>query len=152
MTSYNTLSTDTWSLQLPEDWEQKETADLSLYYFESADGTQGLYISTWRFAPEKFGHSNSKLLEYIQTVEKKSLDGMEDCTWELMSMERSSGSGIEAVVMDYYARERSYRIACKVVASLPWAVRSTLHDYDCQDWARSHVALQEIFDSIMIRT
>jgi hypothetical protein len=50
MQSLGTIHTDTWSITLPTDWvEQGETKEGALY-FESADGTKGLYISSWDLA------------------------------------------------------------------------------------------------------
>lgn len=148
MSTYSTLSTETWSLRLPDDWQEKESSRDGQLYFESPDGARGLYIATWSFAPEKHGNSNSVAVEHVHAIEKRSFDEMEGYTWRVMSDEKFSDGGVEIAIMDYYAQENSYRIACKIIASLPWIVRSTLHDYDCQDWAASREEYREVLFSI----
>jgi len=56
-------STDNWSLQIPDNWEEKEASEKGPSYFEAADGTQGLYISTW---------SREPLQEIIDSIEMRS--------------------------------------------------------------------------------
>jgi hypothetical protein len=116
-------------------------------YLESADGARGLYITTYRFAPED-GYSNSAAVEHVQAIERQAFQNMKDYIWQVMFEERCCKGGVEIAVMDCYAKASSYRIACKVIASLPWVVRATLHDYDCADWASSREEYHELLSSI----
>jgi hypothetical protein len=47
MTEYDTISTETWKVQLPSDWVEQQESDGRLY-FESADESKGMYVTTWR--------------------------------------------------------------------------------------------------------
>ena len=53
MTTYQTLRTSTWTMLLPMDWAQGDAGHSGSLYFQSADGTKGIYISTWTLAPDR---------------------------------------------------------------------------------------------------
>jgi len=150
MTSYNTITTETWRVCLPEEWVEKESSAEGSHYFESPDGEQGFYISCWQFDPEKYEFSNSKAAEHVRKIERKSFLEMEGNDWKIMMEKTIQGVDFESSVVDAYEEQKLYRIACKVIASLPWVVRSSFHDYYCQNWAKSCERFQTIIDSIEI--
>jgi hypothetical protein len=137
---------------LPEDWVEKESPTEGSHYFQSPDGEQGFYISCWQFDPEKYEFSNSKAAEYLRKVDRKSFLEMEGNDWKIMAEKTIQGVDFESSIVDAYEERELYRITCKVIASLPWVVRSSLHDYYCQNWAKSCERFQTIIDSIEIHS
>jgi len=68
--------------------------------------------------------------------------------WKIMTDETHQGVDFKTSLVDAYEKQKLYRIACKVMASLPWVVRTSLHDYNCEDWSKSRARFQIIIDSI----
>ncbi len=144
MINYDTISTETWKIQLPKDWSQRECSAQHTVYFESADQTKGAYFSTWGF--ENDVRSAREIMESFRRVEVRSLHEMPDRVWQKVG-EWSSESVLGE---DFLSHETHYRIACHLVCRLPWLVRSAFHDYDCQDYESSKRFFQPIIESLQI--
>jgi hypothetical protein len=147
MENYNVVRTDNWIMALPSDWEQKQTADTSSVYFESSDGTKGLYISTWslgaedRRAPEVVARS-------FKANDMKSLQNMQGYAWKVVAETCDNGENSCVAVTDCLAAENSYRTVGKIIAQPPLVVRASFHDYACADYEVSRGYFADIVSSL----
>ena len=149
---YNTFSTETWRVNLPIDWMKKDSSRNGQLYFESADGTMGFYIATWKFKPEDHGGSNLQAVKDVAAAERKGFENMEESEWTIL-LDDVNNSETQAIsVLDYYDTEKNYRIVCKSIASLPYVVRSSFHDFLCNDLSNSQILSEEILGSFEINT
>ncbi len=147
MIEFDTISTETWRVRLPNDWSENNDSRNRIY-FESADGSKGAYVSTWRFDDDP--RSAAEILESFRRVEVNSFSKMENHTWEAVDEWAASGADLTIMGVDYLDRGHSYRIVCYLLASLPWVVRWSFHDYDCSDYDASKEFFGPIIDSATI--
>ena len=148
MSTYDTISTETWRIQLPSDWTKREGSAQDSVYFESADKTKGAYFSTWRFDDDP--RSAREILESFRRVEQRSLDEMDGHTWQRVDECSSDLPALSVLGVDCLAHAQHYRIVCHLLASLPWLVRSSFHDYDCTDYLASQKFFRPIIQSLEI--
>jgi hypothetical protein len=148
ITEYNTISTEVWQIDLPGDWSERECSAEHTVYFESADGTKGAYFSTWCFRDDP--RSARQILESFRSAELRTLSEMEDSRWESVGEWSSDTSESTVLGEDFLDRRAHYRIACQLIARLPWLVRSTFHDYDCTDYDESKQFFHPIIESMQI--
>lgn len=147
MTDYYTIRTDIWTMLLPDDWAERKTNDGKSLYFESNDGTKGIYIATWNL-----GDGDRRNAEDIATSFKaadfKSLESMRGYSWQILS-ETSHGTGQACVaITDCFAAANSYRAIGKILVAPPIAVRASFHDYACGDYEMSRAYFAPIIDSL----
>lgn len=143
-----TVSTETWRVLLPDDWVQPPSPSRENVYFESGDGSKGAYFSTWRFDGDT--RSAPEILESIHQIEVSSFYKMEGRSWSCRNEWRSGTEAVAASGVDYVDAEHSYRIICQLLASLPWVVRASFHDYDCVDYEASRDYFATIIHSLRI--
>jgi hypothetical protein len=147
MTSYNTISTETWKVRLPEDWTKRESSIDGSVYFESSDESKGAYFTIWRIADDT--RSQKEILESFRRVELRSFDEMEGRTWERVD-EWTADIPLLTLGVDCLDREHSYRLVCQLIIRLPWLVRSSFHDYYCEDYDVSKEYFRPIIESLEI--
>lgn len=147
MTSYDTISTETWKVRLPADWMKRESPTDGSVYFESTDKSKGAYFTTWRFDDDP--RSPKEILESFRRVELRSFDEMEGRTWQRVD-EWNADTPLQTLGVDCLDREHSYRIVCQLIIRLPWLVRSSFHDYDCGDYDVSKEYFRPIIESLEI--
>ena len=148
MSDFDTISTETWRVLLPSDWAQRECSSEDSIYFEAANGIKGAYFSTWRFDEDP--RSPIEILKAIWRVEVDSFAKMKNRKWQSVDEWSSEDANACILGVDYFDRQHSYRIACKLLANLPWVVRTSFHDYDCSDYAASKEFFRPIIDSVSI--
>jgi len=146
MPDHIVISSETWKIRLPGDWEERKRSEQN--YFESADGTKGIYISTWCFYDDPT--PARELLESFRTVEVESFTKMKGRTWKSVDKWSSDTRKLSMLGEDFLDRKNRYRIVCQLIARLPWLVRATFHDYDCSDYDASKKFFQPIMNSLKI--
>ncbi|TFV92909.1 hypothetical protein E4K72_19275 [Oxalobacteraceae bacterium OM1] len=150
MTTYQGLRTDVWSMALPDDWSQKANrADEGSLYFESGDGTKGLYISTWTLGPND-RRSAADVAGAFRANDRRSLDAMHGYRWQILEDGDAEAGGVHAAVTDYFAAAQSYRAVGKILAAPPLVVRASFQDYACGDVEASREYFQPIIDSLQL--
>ncbi len=147
MTDFDTISTDTWTIALPSDWEDKGEDDGSTHYFESADGSKGVYLNTW-FVDETDDETPTELAEMFRAVDMETLEEMEDCSWRIMSDETQELPGATISVTDALAEASTYRIVGKILVRPPVVVRAAFHDYECTQYEESLAFFAPIIQSL----
>lgn len=145
--NYNVVRTDTWVMVLPSDWEQKQTSDTSSVYFEAADGTKGLYISTWSLASED-KRAPDDVARSFKANDLKSLYNMPGYRWQVVEESSDSGENSCVAVTDCFAAENSYRTIGKIIAMPPLVVRASFHDYACADYETSRGYFADLVSSL----
>jgi hypothetical protein len=151
MENYNVVRTDNWIMALPSDWEQKQTADSSSVYFESGDGTKGLYISTWSLGAED-SRSPEEVAKSFKANDLKSLQNMQGYRWQVVAETSDSGENSCIAVTDCLAVENSYRTVGKIIAQPPLVVRASFHDYACGDYDASRNYFADLVSSLRFHT
>jgi hypothetical protein len=145
--NYNVVRTDTWIMALPSDWEQKQTADSSSVYFEAADGTKGLYISTWSLGTED-KRAPEDVARSFKANDLKSLYNMQGYRWQVVEETSDRGENSCVAVTDCFAKENSYRTVGKIIAMPPLVVRASFHDYACSDYEVSRGYFADLVSSL----
>jgi hypothetical protein len=133
MINIDRITTDSWTVAFPCDWEDKSKDD-SLY-LESPDGAKGLYITLWRMGPDEH-RSPSELVDSFLAVELNTLlDGSDDR--ELIGKSIESAEDSVICVWDTLSLNNLYRVAGKIHARGEYVLRATFHDYDCETYEDS---------------
>jgi hypothetical protein len=145
VSTFNIISTEIWRILLPTGWTQRESTKKGSIYFESKDGKKGAYFSTLRVPKE--GHTPKEELESVRATEILALHRMENTKWEIVDKWYSENPRFCILGADAFDQERKYRIVSQLLAATPWIVRSSLHDYDCSDYAKSKEAFRPILES-----
>jgi len=148
MTDYNTISTEVWAIDLPTDWLQRDCSAEQSVYFESGDQTKGAYFSTWCIRED--ARSAREILESFRRIDVTNLQNMQNSAWETVGDWTSDNPQLSVVGTDFLDRRANYRIACHLIARLPWVVRSTFHDYDCIDYQASKQFFRPVIESLQI--
>jgi hypothetical protein len=147
MTDHVIISSETWKIRLPGDWQERECSS-NQNYFESADGTKGVYLSTWTFPNDP--RPIREIFESFRSVELRTLHAMKGSTWESVDNWNSCNPNLSMLGEDFLDRQKCYRIIRQLIAQLPWLVRATFHDYDCSDYNASKQFFQPIIESLQI--
>lgn len=147
MASHTLIRTRTWQLRLPEDWHEQGQSESGEIYFESADGTKGVYIATWNI-PASDGNDSRAIAQSFRSAEITSLKRMEGYAWELLLDEFIAMETTFVTICDAWARAQGYRIASKVLAEVPVVVRAAFHDYQCEDLEESQLYFAPIIHSL----
>ncbi len=147
MPGYNTIGTEFWQILLPTDWVHKPSLSggPAPFYFESADGTKGAYLSVFdRTDPHA---TPLAVLAAWRDHEITQLHAMADHHWEILEEWQHEEDGTAIAGSDCLEHSRCYRILCLRMTRYPWLVRASLHDYECTDYGASRQYFQPIMDS-----
>jgi hypothetical protein len=146
METHQLIRTPSWQIRLPDDWrEEDHPSESGEVYYESGDGSKGLYIATWNI-PAAPDNNSSTVAQSFRRMEIASLKRMEGYEWELLVDEFIATETAAVTMCDAWAREKAYRIASKVMVEVPVIVRAAFHDYECIDLEES----QRYFAAIIL--
>jgi hypothetical protein len=137
----NIISTDFWRVLLPADWKQEEQAAKTQIYFRAKDETKGAYFLAWRIEE---GTAQS-VVEKRSRADFEGLRRMENGEWRILEQWKNDDLLRFTVRIDCLNEQARYRIVSQTMASGPWAIRATFHDYDCTDYLES----KEWFDPLI---
>jgi|CXWL01.1.fsa_nt_gi hypothetical protein len=149
MPNYNIVSTDTWSLSVPIDWTEKVQDESVAVYFESADGTKALYLSTWRPRSDTPSSPNA-VAESIQATSLRALRDMDGYSWKTMYSNSTHSEGTVILTCDSFDQGNSYHICETILSSPAIVVRLTCHNYACDDYEVSRKYFAPMIDSLCI--
>ncbi|HYD59523.1 MAG TPA: hypothetical protein VEC35_04175 [Noviherbaspirillum sp.] len=142
-----TIRTDIWQMSLPADWEERKTADGKSLYFESRDGTKGLYIATWSLAADD-RRTAEEVAGSFKAADLRALDAMDGYAWQIVNqVNRAIGQACVAIT-DCLATEKCYRSLGKILAAPPLVVKASFHDYACTDYQLSVDYFAPVIDSL----
>lgn len=127
--SIQTISTDFWEVQFPEDWVHKDQGIENTAYFEAPDHTQGVYLSTWRATNEPL----LKAMIGARAIERRHLPPVEAGEWEVLQSSEHEGESCTEVRTEYFNRGAAYRIVSRALGRADCYVRCAYHDYGCTD-------------------
>jgi len=147
MRTYNVVRTDTWIMALPSDWVQKPAADKVSVYFEAADGTKGLYISTWSLGDDDH-RTAEEVVQSFKANDWRALQNMQGYEWKVVSEINDVGGNVCVNVTDSLAAEHGYRTIGKIIAAPPLVVRAAFHDYACGDYEVSRSYFADMVSSL----
>ncbi len=91
-----------------------------------------------------------EILRSFHRVEAEALHAMKDRAWQSIDAWSSDTAGLGVLGTDFLDRQNHYRIACHIIARMPWVVRSAFHHYDCTDYEESKRFFQPIIESLHI--
>jgi len=146
MTNFDRFTTDTWTVAFPSDWEDQSEGDTT--YFESPDGTKGLYLALWHLGEEE-SRSPTQLVDVFLAAELKDLLGGADGRELLLRQIEQSGDSVFCT-WDTLARQNAYRVAGKIQARGKYVLRATFHDYDCEEYDSSLKYFEPIIASLAL--
>lgn len=149
MTTYYTLRTDTWIMSLPSDWAQRADNGGNSLYFEAADGTKGLYISTWKLKADD-SRAAEEVAKVFRANDLRSLDNMGGYQWRIVNDISDVTQDACIATTDCMADGNNYRVIGKVLAAPPFVVRASFHDYACVDYTASQTYFAPIVDSLCL--
>lgn len=145
----STIQTDTWTISLPDDWEEDQSSNNDQLYFESSDGTKGLYIATWNLGGKELYTPEHAAADFRKT-EINALHSMKGYSWEIMEDQLINHINGTAVTIDSFDTHNSYRIFIKILSRPPIVVSVTIHDYLCENILESRMAVSSIIKSLRI--
>ena len=146
-----TVTSDAWTMALPDDWEQKETTESGSLCFECVDGSKGLFVTTWDLGTES-SRTPRDVASAFQRMSAAALDKMDGYTWKLVAEHILPADVASAVlVSDHVAPANSYRIVTKILARPPVVIRASFHDYLCEDYAASVAYFSPILESLVLK-
>ncbi|MGH8809571.1 MAG: hypothetical protein ACREX0_16990 [Noviherbaspirillum sp.] len=149
MTQYKILRTGTWEVSLPADWSQGQSSDRRSLYFETADGTKGLYVTTWALGARD-DRSAEDVAEAFQAADLMSMKQSAEHSWHLVSRQLQESAQACIAVTDLLASEKYHRTVVKILAAPPLVVTATFHDYACTDYPASRAYFAGIVDSLRL--
>ncbi|HUR90896.1 MAG TPA: hypothetical protein VMZ74_17560 [Ramlibacter sp.] len=147
MASHTLIRTPTWQLRLPEEWHEQGQSESGEAYFETQDGTKGVYVATWNI-PASDKNNSRVVAQSFRSAEMASLKRMEGYEWELLLDEFVALESMFITICDAWAPAKAYRIASKVIADVPVVVRAAFHDYQCDDLEESQLYFAAIIHSL----
>ena len=147
MVSTDTIRTDTWIISIPNDWIEKGQTEDGALYFESSDGSKGIYISTWHIADTDV-RTSEQVAESFKAVGLRSLQNMEGYSWHTETEEMENLSDSTVSITDALAEAKCYRIVEKILSRPPVVVRAAFHDYDCKLYHDSLACFAPIIQSL----
>jgi hypothetical protein len=143
------VSTDTWEITLPSDWVQKEPSEQGALYFESADGSKAMYISTWNVGANP--SPPNEVAESFKAKDMRALHDMDGYKWSVVAEQVTHSECSAVVLLDNLAAANTYRIVTKILARPPLVIRASFHDYLCEDYELSRAYFTPIIDSLNLR-
>jgi hypothetical protein len=149
MTQTKVWRTDTWMMTLPAEWSHHTSSGKRSLYFESADATKGLYVTTWSLGPHD-DRSLEDVAEAFQVAELRSTKQSSAHSWQLMSQRLQESGHTCIAVTDLLATEKCHRKVAKILAAPPLVVAASFHDYACTDYTISQAYFNGIIDSLRL--
>jgi hypothetical protein len=143
-----TFTSDTWRIELPDDWEQKESTKQGTLLFETPDLTKGLYLATWALAANE-KRSATEIARAFCDTNERALAAM-DVEWKKLHEGTGVQGGGPTILTDHFASASAYRIMTKIIARPPIVVRGAFHDYLCEDYRASTSYFTPIVDSLVL--
>lgn len=131
---------------MPGDWLSRRSSQGRALYFESADETKGLYVTTLR-ARGAVGDSQ-ELLDKIEAAESEYFASMEGFVWQVVRKQLSEVEGIVTRLTDHLCGNEEYRILWKVLFWSDRVVKATFHDYRCRNYAESLEFFEPLVESL----
>jgi hypothetical protein len=144
----STIQTETWIITLPDDWEEEEPCDGQLY-FESEDGTKGLYIATWNLGGDE-PYTPEQAATDFRTTELNCLHSMDGYSWEILEDNLHNHAKGTDISIDSLDAAKNYRIFIKILSRPPIVVCAAFHDYLCENIFESKKALNPFIESLKI--
>ena len=92
-----TVKSDSWTIFLPDDWEQKETTESGSLSFECADGSKGLFVTTWDLGTE-VSRSPADVANAFQRMSAAALDSMDGYRWTVVAEQTSASDRTSAIL------------------------------------------------------
>jgi len=148
LSAMKTFTRDTWRIQLPDDWEQKESTSQGTMLFETLDQTKGLYLATWSLGSNE-KRSATEIARAFCDTNERALAAM-DVKWQKVGEGAGEKDGIATVLTDHFAADNAYRIITKIIVRPPIAVRGAFHDYLCEEYRVSTPYFSPIVDSLAL--
>jgi hypothetical protein len=142
------FSGDAWRIELPDDWEKRESAAPGIMLFETGDETKSLYLATWTLgAHEK--RAAADVVRAFCDVNETALAAM-NMEWKKLHEGTGEQGGGPTILTDHFAAANIYRIITKIIARPPTVVRGAFHDYLCDDYRASTAYFTPIVDSLVL--
>ena len=149
MNDWNTLRTDIWTMNLPPGWSQGTPSGGGSLYFESSDGTKGIYVTTWNLGADD-PRAAEDIVEAFQVADLDALKKMKDYEWRLLGKSAHDGGGYFMGITDQLADDKCYRTVGKIIAAPPFVVRAAFNDYACSDYHASQTYFAPIIASLQL--
>ena len=130
-----------WQFLMPEDFEQKDRGS-GANYFESPDGTKGLYVKLIDFGTPR--ESPEAVASHVQIIHESSFFNLENSSWRVIDRRTESRGAFIKSALDIYDSSARYRVLSIVMSDKQTAIQITLHDYICEDYA----SRKELFNAI----
>ncbi len=150
MDGYQKISTETWQILIPSEWADPERNSSGSLYFESPNESKGVYVTTWNCQPEDYQSQNRKAIDHFRKVELNAFNDMPESSWCVLNDGISEIENRCITIIDCFDEGNCYRIISKIVASLPWVVRLSFHDYFVEDYGISKDFTDPVIESLQI--
>jgi hypothetical protein len=145
---FDTIQTDAWSIQIPQDWEQKPFS--GKLYFEAPDGTKGLYLVALKFGPDDL-RTVADHLGVLENISMTSLNNMTGYQWTQLKETKNVETNAGEMLIDNYDRAKHYRIIERALVKLPLLGQVSIHDYLCEDISQSDDVLSHVLGSFALK-
>jgi hypothetical protein len=147
MSDTQTISNPTWTVVLPASWTGSEDPATGMY-FESADGSRGMYIATWTAEPGQ-ARPPREMAESFLDTDLNKLSQMGECSWVAVEQAVTCDEQSCVGVLDSYDQEEGCRMITKVLAREGKTVRAVFHDDACDDLAASRAFFAPLLASLV---
>jgi hypothetical protein len=129
-------------IDLPDGWTQTDPENLD--YFESLDGTKGVYITAHKKGdlPEE-----KELAKFVIALERSNTEKMDGRKFETKLEKFGIQDGFSTGFIDQFDDKNNYRIACKCFVKQDKIFRLAFHDYECLEYQKSLNAFAPIIES-----
>lgn len=124
------FETEVWSVLLPEDWAPEKPGRSGHPFISSADKSKGVYVCCYPLGDATPG--DAVYARCVRDVEV--MRDMQGYTFVLMNKWRSDKDDSACMGMDYFDRDRGFRLVTHVIASSTWVVGASFQDYECRDY------------------
>lgn len=146
--SLDTISTETWRIRIPADWNETKPAPGGGFCFESPDETKAVFVATWNLS--KAQNTLGEKVRSFYSVETRTLHAMEGRQWDMRREWLYEQDGCTVAGFDAYDAGSCYRIVSQIIGKDEWIVRSGFHDYHCPDFGKSVDFFEPIVKSLEI--
>ena len=141
------VTTDAWTISLPDDWVQKQDTTNGTSYFESSDGSKAMYVTVWQIPGTS---TAAQLAASIASISGKALQTMDGYSWRLVEQRTGDTLDVAIALVDHLADAKLYRIISTVMARPPLVVRASFHDYLCEDYGLSRGYFAPVIESLRL--
>jgi len=135
-----------WEFEVPEGWQHKPN-ETSSSYFESEDGTSGLYVKSIALSEPK--PTSVHLARYVQDTHFNGFTEATTNSWEVVDQRLSTEGSLARSALDILDKGANYRVLSLVLATATEAVQISIHDYWCEDYAASQHAYASLEASLL---